>query len=381
MKKLFLSILAFLPVLLLGQIGIYFTFDNGEITGTGENLYYEFDVMAYGDNGTTRFSELLVLINYNSAAFGTQVNDNGNATITAGEYLADTPFYAVRYNDNQPTRLGIGCEFLLEIESYAKYLPAYPVALFHVKFKIQDTDSSAGLWFSEDIMAGEQFYADHWTQYNPVVASDTLDETLPVELSSFTAVANNTFTGVNLTWVTQSESNLVGYGIFRGETDILAEAADLHAFVEATNTSQTQVYVFNDLGLEPEQTYWYWLESREMNGANEYFGPISFVMPGTPAQAPGIPLATGLVSLYPNPFNPTLTISYSVQKSSLVTLSVTNLKGQTVRRLEGGYRDSGLHNAIWDGRDEQGRQCASGIYLIKMQVDGDSSFRKVMLMK
>ena len=82
MKKLLISMLALLPVLLLGQIGIYFTFDNGQITGSGEDLYYEYDVMVYGDNGNTRFSELLVLINYNSTAFGTAVNFNGKDLCT-----------------------------------------------------------------------------------------------------------------------------------------------------------------------------------------------------------------------------------------------------------------------------------------------------------
>ena len=303
MKKILFSLLMLLRMLLLGQIGIYFTFDNGQITGTGEDKYYEFDVMVYGDNGNTRFSELLVLINYNSAAFGTSVNDNGNATITPGSIFAGSPFYAVRWNDNQPTRIGIGCEFLLEIESYAIYLPATPVSLFHVKFKIQNTDASAGLFYSEATMAGEQFYADHWTQYAPVSASDTLDETLPVELSSFTALANNTFTGANLTWVTQSETNLVGYGIFRGDNTDMGQAIDLNAFINATNTSQTQVYMYLDSDLEPEHTYWYWLESKEMSGENQYFGPISFVMPSTPVQAPEIPIITKLVSLYPNPKN------------------------------------------------------------------------------
>jgi hypothetical protein len=381
MKKLLISMLALLPVLLLGQIGIYFTFDNGQITGSGEDLYYEYDVMVYGDNGNTRFSELLVLINYNSTAFGTAVNFNGNVTVTPGDVFAGSPFYAVRWNDNQPTRLAIGCEFLLEIESYAVYLPANPVSLFHVKFAIQDANASAGLFFSETTMAGEQFYADHFTQYNPVTASDTLDETLPVELTSFTAIANNSFTGVNLTWVTQSESNLVGYGIFRGDSDVFNQACDLNAFINATNTSQTQLYMYHDTDLEPEHTYWYWLESKEMNGENQYFGPITFTMPATQIQAPEIPVLTDLVALFPNPFNPSLNIGYTLGKNTRVNIVVINLKGQVVKHLLDDNRAAGMHSCAWDGRDDLGNQCASGMYIIKMEADGIRSFRKAMLLK
>lgn len=381
MKKALVVLIAMMPILLAGQIGIYFTFDNGQVVNEAGQLYYEFDCMVYGQNATTKFGELLVLINYNGNAFGTQVNDNGNATITPGDIFNGSPFYAVRWNDNQLTRLAIGCEFLLDMQSFAITLPATPVSLFHVKFKIQDSSQQAGLWYSESVMNGEQFYADHWTQYNPVVASDTLDETLPVEMASFTAMMNNSYTGVNLTWVTHSESNLVGYGVYRGETDNLSSATKLNAFVNATNTSQTQVYMFSDLEVYPDQTYYYWLESQEITGGNEYFGPTAIRVPQSEPNIPQIPIHTELTSLYPNPFNPELRVSYTLDKASPVKLVVTNLRGQVIRTLVNDNINAGMHDTRWDGMDSHGRKCASGLYLINMHANGKSYNRKVMLMK
>lgn len=381
MKKALVVLIALMPILLAGQIGIYFTFDNGQVVNEAGQLYYEFDCMVYGQNATTKFGELLVLINYNANAFGTQVNDNGNATITPGAIFNGSPFYAVRWNDNQLTRLAIGCEFLLEMEMFAITLPATPVSLFHVKFKIQDPTQQAGLWYSASVMNGEQFYADHWTQYNPVIASDTLNETLPVELASFNAMMNNAYTGVNLTWVTHSESNLIGYGVYRGETDDLSSATNLNAFVEATNTSQTQVYMYCDYEVQPDQTYYYWLESRELTGSNEYFGPTAIRVPQSDSSSPPIPIKTGLTSLYPNPFNPDLRIGYSLDKSSPVKIVVANLRGQVIRTLVNENKTAGMHEYLWDGSDNQGRKCSSGMYLINMIANGMSHNRKVMLMK
>lgn len=382
MKVILITMLLFVPILLTGQVGIFFTFANGQITNEAGQLYYEFDVMIAGSDGTTRFGELLALINYNGSAFGTEINANGNVQITPGALLIDQEdFYAIRWNDNQPTRLAILCEFLSANINRAVWLPVIPSSVFHVKIKIQDSSQQTGISYNQTLMAPQQYYANHLTNYNPVTATDTLDETLPVELSSFTANMNNSLTGVNLTWVTQSESNLVGYGIYRGESDDLSQAIDLNAYITATNTSQTQVYIYTDSDVMPEQTYWYWLESREMNGINGFHGPICFSVPQQPVQTPQIPIVTGFQSLYPNPFNPDLNIRYALQDDAQVTMVVCNLKGQIIKQLFNGQKSAGLHSLKWDGRDDQGLSCSSGLYFIRMQAGGRIINRKVMLMK
>lgn len=384
MKQLIILMMIFLPCLLIGQVGITFTFGDGTITNESGTSYYEFDVYAQASASGTRLGTGIVLINYNEAAFGPQIKTNNKVSVVPGVLTSSPypfPLYELIMNDNANTRLAITFYLPSTYNGFGNALPTSPTTLAHVKIEIATIGENSNLSFQDDLMYDQQYYDDNATKYNPVEAVDTLDETLPVELSSFTAVMNNSHTGVNLTWVTHSESNLVGYGIYRGESSEFSEASNLNAFIGATNTSQTQIYMFSDCEVFPETTYWYWLESMEMNGINEYFGPIYVTIPQTPIQTPQIPMTTNLVSLYPNPFNPDLTIDYSLDRTSTVNIVVTNVKGQVVKTLVNESKAPGLHSYRWDGKDSLGNSCASGMYLIRMLANDKSVSRKVMLMK
>lgn len=207
------------------------------------------------------------------------------------------------------------------------------------------------------------------------------EDGLPVELSSFTAAMSNTNNAVNLTWVTQSESNLVGYRIYRGQDNILAQAENQNTLIPATNTSQQVVYTYKDEDVQPEQLYYYWLESAEMDGSSTFHGPVSISTPGEAVYTPEIPLVTGISSLYPNPFNPNLTIGYQLENKQNVNIVIVNSRGQIVKRLVEGEKDRGAHKYIWDGTDENGRDCASGVYTIWMKTGLNDYFRKAVLLK
>lgn len=88
-----------------------------------------------------------------------------------------------------------------------------------------------------------------------------------------------------------------------------------------------------------------------------------------------------LMQNYPNPFNPSTTISYILPEASEITLSVYNLKGQLVRTLVEGFKPSGLHQVVWDGKDKLNRQASSGVYFIRLQSGKTSKTRKMLLMK
>ena len=91
---------------------------------------------------------------------------------------------------------------------------------------------------------------------------------------------------------------------------------------------------------------------------------------------------TALYGNYPNPFNPTTTIRFSLDKPSNVELSIFNVRGQKVRQLVNDHRLAGEYTAIWNGNDIDGKMAASGIYFFRFVVNGETkSIRKCVLMK
>jgi len=79
---------------------------------------------------------------------------------------------------------------------------------------------------------------------------------------------------------------------------------------------------------------------------------------------------------YPNPFNPSTTIGYTVPKSGRVRLAVFDLKGREIATLVDGVKAAGRHSAILDSRNLN-----SGVYFYKLQSEGETVTRKMLLVK
>ncbi len=93
------------------------------------------------------------------------------------------------------------------------------------------------------------------------------------------------------------------------------------------------------------------------------------------------PIAS-IFNVYPNPFNPETTVSFDLKKEGKVQLSVYNLRGQKVKSLCNDVLSAGRQTFVWNGKNAEGKQTASGIYFMKLDRQGEKSrIRKVMLMK
>ncbi|NKB71811.1 MAG: T9SS type A sorting domain-containing protein [Candidatus Latescibacteria bacterium] len=84
---------------------------------------------------------------------------------------------------------------------------------------------------------------------------------------------------------------------------------------------------------------------------------------------------------FPNPFNAGTVIQFSLPTASPVDLSVFNLAGQKVARLAEGLRTAGQYRLEWDGRDDGGRELASGVYLYRLQAEDRIETRKLLLLR
>lgn len=84
---------------------------------------------------------------------------------------------------------------------------------------------------------------------------------------------------------------------------------------------------------------------------------------------------------YPNPFNPSTSISFSIAKASPVELTIYNTKGQIVKTLIKENMTAGLHTIAWNGKDVKGNTAASGIYFIQLKSSNVVKTSKAILLK
>jgi hypothetical protein len=92
-------------------------------------------------------------------------------------------------------------------------------------------------------------------------------------------------------------------------------------------------------------------------------------------------VASAGVGNFPNPFNPNTTIAFSTASEGRVDVSVYDTSGRLVRQLLASTIEAGGHAASWDGRDDDGREVASGVYLYRIQGPGVSEEGKMALLK
>ena len=111
------------------------------------------------------------------------------------------------------------------------------------------------------------------------------------------------------------------------------------------------------------------------NRAGNSFQPTSEDDPVLPV------FDTALNGNYPNPFNPSTTINFSLSEKAKVNLAIYNQKGQLVRELINEKMPAGNHQLVWNGTDAKGQTVSSGIYYYRMKSGKYSSTRKMIMMK
>ncbi|HPR17803.1 MAG TPA: FlgD immunoglobulin-like domain containing protein, partial [Candidatus Cloacimonadota bacterium] len=137
---------------------------------------------------------------------------------------------------------------------------------------------------------------------------------------------------------------------------------------------------FYDYTYVPSSTYRFYLTTVNQMGMES--APSTIVEYVSVENGNPVPQAvTKLNGNYPNPFNPTTTINFSVAESSEKTqITIYNLKGQKVKELVNGHLEAGEHSVTWNGSDDNGKQTASGIYFYKMSAGGYYTCTKKMIL-
>jgi hypothetical protein len=105
------------------------------------------------------------------------------------------------------------------------------------------------------------------------------------------------------------------------------------------------------------------------------------VAPANEALVAKVPQDFWLSQNHPNPFNPSTRIRYQIPKDMIVTLRIYNLLGEEVRTLSRGYHHAGNYEMEWDGRQDSGVRAPSGIHFCRLQGEGVSEVRKMLLLQ
>jgi parallel beta-helix repeat protein len=95
----------------------------------------------------------------------------------------------------------------------------------------------------------------------------------------------------------------------------------------------------------------------------------------------GVPTALRLEGNYPNPFNPQTNIVYSLPSEGRAELAVYDVRGRRLVILVDRVEGAGRHSVVWNGRDENGSELASGVYFVRLEFGGDVQKRKIVLVR
>lgn len=192
---------------------------------------------------------------------------------------------------------------------------------------------------------------------------------LPVELTSFSARYIDR--SVRLNWNTATELNNYGFSIERSQDN---ETWEEVGFVEGYGTSLSPKsythtdMLTDDLAKVPQLAYR--LRQIDRDGTTDYSN-IVFVKTGT------LPAGVEMYAAYPNPFNPSTTLSFTIQDPATVNLKVYNTFGQEVATLlSSSAMDAGLHTVSFNGE-----QLPSGVYMAVLEANGTLQQQKFVLNK
>jgi hypothetical protein len=192
----------------------------------------------------------------------------------------------------------------------------------------------------------------------------SMSSTVPVELTSFTATSANN--GTLLKWRTATETNNYGFNVERKASNSSWENI---AFVKGNGTSsEVSNYSFTDKNAGQSGKVSYRLKQVDFDGSYTYSKTVEVNLSKT--------FSYQLGKNYPNPFNPSTIIKYSVPVKQNVTLKVYNLLGNLVATLVNETKEAGDHSVEFNAKN-----LSSGVYYYQLQAGNFVQTNKMILMK
>ena len=179
-------------------------------------------------------------------------------------------------------------------------------------------------------------------------------------------------------------------GIYQGDECIgAAKVEELPVQILAFDTDQREngeisfQFYYGDRTYQKKKDYYVYHEySDNFSAGNFSLNPYEQVIVTFDAETSEMPVPQKLsIGNYPNPFNPTTQIKYSLPKDTNVKLEIYNIKGQKITTLVDEKKEAGYHAIDWSSTDETGKSVSSGMYFYRLTTDDKVLNKKMMLLK
>ena len=170
---------------------------------------------------------------------------------------------------------------------------------------------------------------------------------------------------IELKWSVEEGGELEGFRILRclpGEQPALLSGVLLER--------SARRYI--DSSVENGKRYHYTVEALTSGGA---------VIASVEVSAETAPPVMKLYSNFPNPFNPSTTIAFSLPERERIRLEVFDINGKKIRTLVHGIVEEGYREIIWNGRDDSGSEVVSGLYFYRLKAGKKMISRKAVLLR
>lgn len=194
---------------------------------------------------------------------------------------------------------------------------------------------------------------------------------------------------INLQWVPNENEDLIMIVVSDSLNHSEPVLGESYAVGETLSGGGKVIYIgsetsFNHTDLSPGKTYYYTAYS--FNILYRYSAGIktdATTLPGTGIESDDLnqPYQTSLLGNYPNPFNPQTVISFILSEQGRVIVEIFNIRGGKIATLLDEDLSAGKHQVLWDGKDDNGKEAGSGVYLYILKTDTYNQTKKMLLVK
>jgi hypothetical protein len=309
---------------------------------------YEFDIYIKSTGSSFELTSYQCALSFNPS-----IKDGGTVAfsyLTGTSALSNLPNVSVGvYNDNGTEKLcfasSVGSDIISTVNK--------KIGRFRLQNSVPFGASTSSITWNftgniATILTGSG-YADIT---NPTNFNNLNDPSLmPVELGDF--IINIVKNKILLKWETITEVNVSGFEIQRSSITNSNKWEPVGFVNGYGNSSSPKNYEYQDNQIEKSGKYKYRLKTIDIDGSYSLSSVIEAEIE--------IPQYFNLKQNFPNPFNPSTTIRYSIKSESLVKLTIYNSIGEIVETLVEQQQPSGSYDIVWNAKD-----LASGIYIYRL---------------